>query len=146
MSKEFHGSNPDQLMIKIRENLVKSDVVASPVDEENLLRYIPCFTGAFIVYDIRPRFRFPEAIKGIPSQSERILDLDTLYSNNETSDKKLDIISKYKITHIVSKNKIENIPNEIILEIHHTTFFNESYYLYLLTREGGEHVFPVKKS
>ena len=60
--------------------------------------------------------------------------------------KAVTIISKYKITHIVSKNKIENIPNEIILEIHHTTFFNESYYLYLLTREGGEHVFPVKKS
>jgi len=126
----------DWIILKINEDLRKTDVIAIPIEQKNLQLFISCYTGAFIAYVVNPRIIFVKLNEILISQKERIHDLNLLYDDEILSDKKYDIIYKYGITHIVSLHKIKNMPNDLIKEIHITSFFNEKYYLYVLKRES----------
>jgi uncharacterized membrane protein len=130
MNQEFRLSRPDQLMTTIRENLTVDSVVATPPREEWLARYISCFTGAYVVYVDRPKIRWKQL--DIPSQEERLVDLNVLYSQKSSASDRLEVIEKYGITHIVSGQAIDSSLEYLVCEVHLATFFDLTFYVYRL--------------
>ena len=135
LNRQLRALDSDWIILKVNEDLRTTDVVAVPVEQRNLQLFISCYTGAFIAYVVNPRTTFVKLNETLISQKERVHDLNLLYDNETLNDKKYDIIRKYGITHIVSLHKIENMPNDLIKEIHTTSFFTQNYYLYVLKRE-----------
>lgn len=135
INQEYKNTQEDNLMSLIQKTLDKTDVVATPLTP-SLSRRVGYFTGSYLMVSDYLRIKINES-SGIPTQNARIRDIRALYSNSSTVARKLEIIEKYNLTHIVAQTLLKRVPTANITEIHETNFLGERYVLYIL-KKGPE--------
>jgi hypothetical protein len=126
---EFSNPAPNELMLTLLTNLTKSDVVATPVSEAGMTRYLSSFTGASVVYISVNRTKVMAGSEDVPSDEERINDLTQLYSNRASKQEKIDVIKKYKITYIISTTERLGSFKPLTERSIKTTFQKNDYYI-----------------
>jgi uncharacterized membrane protein len=132
MNREFSDLAENQLIVKLLEDMNIDTVVATPIYDQGLSNYLPCFTGCYIVYRYTARPRtLPGLAEEIPSQQERINDLNILYANSSILDK-IQVIQKYNIEYIVTADN-EFLHKDLLFDNSvRTSFFGYHYYLFRL--------------
>lgn len=130
--KQFTETGEDNLIYILNLMVDQNDVFASPSNKVSLTNNIVAFTGLKTVYYYDYRIDYDNNLHLQLEQKIRKTDVDLLFSNQENETIKLDIINKYNITYIISKNKMINLP-EIFLKTERIMYFlNRKYYLYFI--------------
>jgi hypothetical protein len=128
--KTLSEMDDDNLIFHLSDKIDKYDVIATPPNDESLTQHILAFTGAYVLYsyDIRANYSSTD----LEIQNQRYRDCVDLYDNFTSAEMKTEILNKYSVDYIISKEPIENIDEKNVEYFGKKEFLDGVYYLHAL--------------